>query len=183
MRHIGLILMAGAAAVALSSTFSRAQNQQQTPPDPCTAEGHRAFDFWEGTWEVSAWGQEAIAGRNHIEGIEKGCALFESWISSGGGTGVSVNYYNPVKEEWRQVWISNGSGGYSIDIAGGLDEEGAMALEGEIYYYAQNIKAPFRGKWSLQKDRSVRQTFHQQNTQTGEWALWFDGRYVKAEDE
>jgi len=147
------------------------------PPPPCTAdENFRAFDFWVGDWEVTTWpGGGAIGGHNRISPVEGGCALEERWTNSQGGTGRSLNYYNPNTGKWRQLWVA---GGYSIDIVGGL-KDGAMALEGTIYYYRQNNSVPFKGTWTPQPDGSVRQFFEQYNAETKEWAVWFDGKYVR----
>ena len=44
--------------------------------------------------------------------------------------GMSMNYYDSLTEKWRQVWIASN---YSIDIGGGLNEVGAMVLEGQLH--------------------------------------------------
>ena len=56
----------------------------------------------------------------------------ENWTNAKGGQGSSMNYYDPVEGQWRQLWVA---GGYSIDYTGGLDENGAMVLSGKINYY------------------------------------------------
>ncbi len=165
-------------ALCIGSSAVIAQQQSQTPtPPPCTAdENFRAFDFWIGEWEVTPWAGGAVQGNNVIRSEEGGCLLTEHWTNIQGGTGQSINFYNPNTGKWRQVWVA---GGYSIDIEGGL-KGGAMALEGTIYYYAQKNSVPFKGTWTPQEDGSVRQHFEQFNAETNEWATWFDGRYVKA---
>lgn len=174
------------AVIALAGMFAASANARQAatptapatpPPPPCTLdENFRAFDFWVGDWEVSTWpGGGAIGGHNKISAVEGGCALEERWTNSSGGTGRSLNYYNPNTGKWRQLWVA---GGYSIDIVGGL-KNGAMVLEGTIYYYAQKNSVPFKGTWTPQPDGSVRQFFEQYNAETKEWAVWFDGKYVR----
>lgn len=164
-------------ATSLAGTSGIAQEASQTPPPPpCTQdENFRAFDFWIGEWEVTPWAGGDIAGHNRIAPAEGGCMLTENWTNTQGGTGRSINYYNPNTGKWRQLWIA---GGYSLDIEGGL-KNGAMALEGTIYYYAQKSSVPFKGTWTPQEDGSVRQHFEQYNPENKEWATWFDGRYVK----
>lgn len=171
-----LVKSTALAAFIIAPTVSAQQQSQTPPPPPCTQdENFRAFDFWLGTWEVTPWAGGAVAGQNVIRSEEGGCVLTEHWTNAQGGTGQSINFYNPNTGNWRQVWVA---GGYSIDIEGGL-KDGAMALEGTIYYYAQKNSVPFKGTWTPQEDGSVRQHFEQFNAETKEWATWFDGRYVK----
>jgi len=89
---------------------------------------------------------------------------------------MSLNYYNPVRNEWRQLWVSAGE--YSIDYSGGL-VDGAMVMVGELYNYGSDEAFDFRGSWSENGDGSVRQFFEQYNDETGIWEVWFDGRYVR----
>jgi len=164
-----------ASAIFLSTTLGTAA-QQTPPPNPCaTDDNFRSFDFWVGEWEVTPWAGGAIAGHNNIQVIENGCAVMENWTNSQGGTGRSINYYNPITEKWRQIWVSTG---YSIDIEGGI-KDGAMALEGEIHYYGNKTNLPMRAKWTPQEDGTVRQFFEQWNPQTETWDVWFDGKYTR----
>ena len=171
------ILVASSILLSALTTGLNAQEQSQAPtPPPCTSDDNfRAFDFWIGEWEVTPWAGGAIAGHNVIQSEENGCLLTEHWSNVQGGTGQSINFYNPNTGKWRQLWVA---GGYSIDIEGGL-KDSAMALEGTIYYYAQKNSVPFKGTWTPQEDGSVRQHFEQYNAETKEWTTWFDGRYVK----
>lgn len=140
--------------------------------------GFTAFDFWVGSWDVTDNTTGNVAGSNRIEKIEAGCVVMEHWTSVGGGTGTSLNYYNPVTDVWRQLWVS--AGRYSIDIVGGL-QNGAMVLTGELHNFVGNSSIPFRGTWTPQDDGSVRQFFEQFNAETNVWDPWFDGRYVRTE--
>lgn len=176
MTFSNTVAAASLATLLLAPLASAQQESQTPPPPPCSQDDNfRAFDFWLGTWEVTPWAGGAVAGKNTIRSEEGGCVLTEHWTNVQGGTGQSINYYNPNTGKWRQVWVA---GGYAIDIEGGL-KEGAMALEGTIYYYAQKNSIPFKGTWTPQEDGSVRQHFEQFNAENKEWATWFDGRYVK----
>lgn len=178
MKNHARIAKTVAGAICISAALasgSIAQNAQP-PQSPCqTDENFRAFDFWVGYWEVTPWAGGQVAGHNKIESVENGCAVMESWTNAGGGTGRSVNFYNANTGKWRQLWVSNG---YSIDIEGGL-KNGAMALEGSIFYYGPKNTVPFKGTWTPQADGSVRQLFEQWNAETNEWTVWFDGKYVR----
>jgi hypothetical protein len=136
----------------------------------------REFDFWVGAWDVYDNADGNRAGTNTIEALHGGCVLVETWAGAGGGGGTSINYYDSVRGTWRQHWVSVN---YSIEIEGGLDDEGRMALVGELHNYRQRVAIPFRGTWTPQPDGSVRQLFEQQDPATGEWQVWFDGRYER----
>jgi len=150
----------------------------QTPPPPCRYEIYRAFDFWLGEWEVFDLDDKKV-GENKISARENGCLMLEEWTSASGGTGQSYNFYDPGMKKWRQIWVS---GFGTIDYAGGLNDDGAMALEGEIAM-RNATTAPFRGIWTLQDDGSVRQHFDQYNSETEKWDVWFVGIYRAKETE
>lgn len=152
------------------------------PPAPfCeTGEGFGDWNFWVGQWTVySNDGERTFQGINSITKHYNGCLLMENWVGAQGGDGFSINYYNPIKGEWRQVWVG---GGYSIDYTGGLNGDGAMVLNGFIYGYGAGTTTPFRGIWTAQENGDVRQFFEIHNAE-GEWSTWFDGRYVKQETD
>jgi len=137
--------------------------------------GFSDFDFWVGEWDVFESTGTTQVGENSIKKMESGCMIMESWTSANGGTGTSLNYFNPVTNEWRQVWVS--AGRYSIDIVGGI-RAGSMVLEGSIYNFAGAVW-DFRGSWTPNADGSVRQFFEQYNHDSEQWDPWFDGIYKK----
>lgn len=149
----------------------------QPKPHDCQASPpHRQFDFWIGQWEVRD-PAGTLAGNNAIAPVQNGCALREQWTSVRGGSGESLNYYDPGAGQWRQLWLD---AGYSIiDIAGALDDTGSMVLEGRIYYLGSGQSHPFRGTWTLLEDGRVRQFFQQQDDE-GAWQTWFEGFYSRA---
>ena len=136
-----------------------------------------AFDFWLGDWQVRAANGTDIVGTNSIKKAALGCAVMENWRASGGGQGVSINYFNPNSGIWRQVWA--GGAGYAIDISGGLTNTGEMLLTGEIFYYRDGRTAPFRGTWTPNKDGTVRQFFEEYDKTANTWQPWFDGIYTR----
>jgi hypothetical protein len=145
------------------------QNQSCT-----SSEEFNDFDFWLGSWDVFDPAGNQV-GTNKIEKHEDGCLIMETWAGAGGSSGMSLNYYNPVRDEWRQLWVSAGE--YAIDYTGGM-VDGAMVMVGELYNYGSDETFDFRGSWSENGDGSVRQFFEQYNDETGMWETWFDGRYV-----
>lgn len=158
-------------------------NAQQTSPaatSQCTGSESpwRDFDFWIGNWEVYDPNTGNKVGDNRIEKRENGCLILENWKSIAGGSGISMNFYDPLEKKWRQVWQSAPA---FIDYSGGLDEQGRMQLEGAIYYNASGQSAPFRGRWTAQDDGSVLQEFWQYDATSDNWNSWFVGEYRRSE--
>ncbi len=134
---------------------------------------HREFDFWLGDWEVTDRTGETRYGVNRISRESGGCLVLEDYTSAGGLTGKSINYYDPVSARWHQHWVDSSS---SIIRLSGELRDGAMVLEGTIYYLASGKTAALRGVWTPLGDGRVRQFFEQAN-EDGEWKTWFDGYY------
>ena len=155
-----------------------ATDTQEAPKSPCESmEEFNQWDFWVGEWKVYSNDEKrAFQGSNRISKHHKNCLIMENWTSAQGGTGSSMNYYDPVEKQWRQLWVA---GGYSIDYTGGLDDNGAMVLNGKINYYKQGKSFPFRGSWTPNEDGSVRQFFEQFDEEKQSWNVWFDGLYIK----
>lgn len=171
-RALVSMLLATGLAVAEDAADTTAP---PTPAKICSEDPRfNAFDFWLGQWNVYATGGDTLGGTNTIEKVEYDCLITESWKSAQGTTGFSMNYFNPVNGLWRQVWVSNG---YSIDYSGGLDDSGAMRLEGSIYDYTQGKSSPFRGTWSAEPNGHVRQLFEVFDQDADKWGVWFDGDY------
>lgn len=152
---------------------------QSAPSPGCHGEMHDDFDFWLGEWNVYAPDDGAYQGHNSVSKSQGGCLVTERWNGAGGSTGESLNAYDPLAGAWRQVWVSPDS---FIDYTGGLDETGAMVLEGEIFYPGNGTRAAFRGTWTPLADGTVRQHFQQQG-EDGEWADWFIGIYVRESED
>lgn len=177
-----ILFTLGVSALCLVSAAAIAQETPAAPQPFCeNNEGFSDWDFWVGDWNVYT-NDEArrFQGTNSITRHYNNCLLKEDWKGAGGGGGFSVNYYNPIKNEWRQVWVANG---YSIDYAGGLDDNGSMVLEGTIYNYRQKTTNRFRGIWTPQKNGDVIQHFDVHNADDDTWNAWFEGRYVRKETD
>lgn len=165
------------------SSHASAQQQTAPPPPPPYCEnnpGFNDFDFWVGEWNVySNDGNRVFAGTNSITKHYHNCLIKEHWVSANGG-GFSINFFNPVRDEWRQVWVANG---YSINYAGGLDDDGAMLMEGEIDGYQSSTSTRFRGRWTAEENGDVIQRFETWDAESENWTLWFEGRYVRKETD
>jgi len=145
----------------------------QTPPPPVNHD----FDFWLGNWAVTTPDGKP-AGTNRIESIAGGYALLENWTgdpAAGGGTGKSLNAFNPAKKQWQQFWVGSGSG--VLELAGGLDAQGRMVLSGERTTHSGRVID--RITWTPNADESVRQLWDESSDGGKTWQVVFDGHYVK----
>jgi hypothetical protein len=171
------LFLTAAAVFAASGGNAMAMQNNDTaakPPPPCSSDLFHQFDFWIGEWEVFGPAGKK-AGDNVISVEEYGCLLVERWTNTGGGTGQSYNFVDLATNKWRQVWVSKGA---TIDYSGGLNEDGAMHLVGEIAYPNGN-KADFMGTWTLNEDGTVTQYFQQYDSEKEVWNDWFTGTYKK----
>jgi hypothetical protein len=147
----------------------------QETPTPCLEGGaYDQFDFWVGEWDVFT-PDGVRAGSNRIEKVAAGCLVVEHWTSAAGGTGNSLNFYHPARQQWIQVWV-DGQGGV-IEVAGEFTD-GAMRFGGE-HVYPDGRREAFRMRFTPQADGSVRQFIEQSKDEGTTWYVWFDGRYVR----
>lgn len=166
------IRRAGLAGLVCVGAFAApgAARAQQAPPG-CTAPEHEQFDFWLGEWEVTNLAGEVV-GTNTITSGVAGCAIHERWQGARGGTGVSLNAYDPRTESWHQTWV--GSGGLVLRLEGGLDD-GSMVLEGELPEGDGTVR--HRITWTPQGDGTVRQVWDTSTDGGRAWETGFDGTY------
>jgi hypothetical protein len=75
----------------------------------------RQFDFWIGEWDCfNPDGRKD--GTSVIERFAGGCGILENWTDIFGGTGKSINFYDPADGKWFQYWI--GQNGIPVRFAG-----------------------------------------------------------------
>jgi hypothetical protein len=161
---------------------AHAQENPESAPaprtSPCARDTFRQFDFWVGDWDVrDADGK--FAGENRISSEENGCAIVEHWKSVNGGSGQSLNYYDPAANRWKQEWVGLG---LILHMEGGL-RDGAMIMEGPLQYIGQERETRLRGTWTLLADGRVRQLFEESTDGGKTWSLWFDGYYTRRANE
>ena len=156
--------------------FPKLVDQVKRTARPCeNLPVYRQFDFWVGEWDVSIPSGRK-AGTNTIQKIAGGCALLENWSSlSGVSTGESLNYYDPAKKKWVQIWAD--SSGEIIPTEGEL-KDGAMRLEGELIG-RDGKKSLYRGTWTPLDDGRVHQFLEESKDGGKTWNTWFDGYYKR----
>jgi hypothetical protein len=98
------------------------------PRSPCAAPSYREFDFWLGQWNVFNSAGEQV-GTNAVTAELDGCVVTESWTSSTGGRGRSINTYDVETGKWHQTWVTQFTLGH-LRLSGGL-VDGVMTMHGE----------------------------------------------------
>lgn len=143
-------------------------------PPVCEGAGRRRdFDFWLGDWQVVG-PRGKVVGENRIQAIHGGCALLESWQAASGVAGSSLNFYDPTRKKWRQLWVDRQGG--IIELAGEL-VGAAMVLEGTSLQPGGLLRK-IRGTWTPTAEGKVRQVFEE--AFDGEaWQVTFDGLYSR----
>jgi hypothetical protein len=175
MRRVtGIVAGIVLAAVAAPPARVEAQAPPASPPPDCSGPEHREFDFWLGTWDVTAQGKPA--GTNAITADLKGCVLVEQWTASSGGRGTSLNYYDRRTRSWHQAWIDDRGG--SLRLEGGL-RDGRMVMQTRPSPDAKADAAVHRITWSPESGGSVRQVWETSKDGGKTWSTLFDGTYVK----
>lgn len=138
----------------------------------CEEPERRQFDFWLGAWRVE--GAQGLAGHNRIESIEGGCALLEHWRGASGGSGTSLNVFDPVARQWHQTWVDRD--GTVLRLAGHWDGT-AMVLAGTLPDPGTGAPLAQRIRWTPNADGSVRQHWQARGRDGTTWTTVFDGIY------
>ncbi|GIX17617.1 MAG: hypothetical protein KatS3mg119_1803 [Rhodothalassiaceae bacterium] len=167
----------GRAAILAMLLLAGGPADARQRPNPCRIDpAYRAFDFWLGSFTVAPFAEpERVVGHNRISLAADGCALLEQWEGASGGHGVSISRLDPITRRWAHHWAAPGC---VIDLEGGPDDSGAMVMTGTISYADARGTRPFTGRWAPLGDGQVRQTFREQDPETGTWRPWFDGLHV-----
>lgn len=135
---------------------------------------HRQLDFWVGDWTVVNPKGEQV-GANHITRLENGFVILEEWTSAAGGSGRSLNYFDPADKKWKQVWVDARGGVVRYE---GTFKDGAMNFTG-VYILPDGRTEIARATLTPQPDGKVRQFIEHSKDEGQTWYTYFDGTYVK----
>lgn len=162
--RLHILLGLGALLLTFLSTATSAQNNAK----PCSSPTHRAFDFWVGEWEVTTPARASWKASSSISLANDGCSIHESYVTPGGYTGKSINFYDTAREVWHQTWIDNQGSTLYLE---GNPESGAMILS----------DASSRITWTVLPDERVRQLWESTEDGGETWKIAFDGYYQRVE--
>lgn len=146
---------------------------QAKGPPPCASAEHHQFDFWIGEWTVTDSAGKQL-GTSEIQSVSGGCGLLENWHDLKGGSGKSLNMYEPAAGHWTQTWV--GSGGSVLRFAGAL-RDGKMVLTGDRDTPRGHVWD--RIAWAPLPDGRVRQTWDLSTDHGTTWKTTFDGYYSR----
>ena len=154
-----------------------AQSLAQT--SPCgQLEIFTKLDFWVGEWKVlNPDGSEA--GHNKITKVLDGCTILEEWTGAGVSRGKSLNFYNPQKKVWQQVWIDNFSNPLYFD---GETRPDSMIYRGTSVT-GNGTKVINEMTLSKVSENQVRQLWRQSYDEGKTWNTAFDGQYHRVKTE
>ena len=142
---------------------------------PCEHDDrYRALDFWIGDWEVFMGDQPV--GRNRIRKLQRGCIVHESWTSASGGTGESINFFDPKTQKWTQHWVDENGG--VVWYAGGPRGNG-VHMVGENIDSEGKVKAA-RVTLTPNSDGTVHHLIEHSEDGGDTWMTWFDAVYRPA---
>ncbi len=148
--------------------------------EPCMhSDVARQLDFWVGQWDVyNPQGQQV--GVNEVQRLLKGCLLLENWTGAGGSSGKSMNYFDPLRETWRQVWVSDQ--GNVLDYRHGEFHDDRMVFIGLRLDQAGDTVQDRLTFVHVSPD-TVRQVFEASSDGGGTWNTTWVGIYVRRSEE
>ena len=127
------LLLSLTSFTSLCAQSSNSSKPPMLPPHPCKSdlEYHR-LDFWVGTWDVYDNHDGTLNGRDVVEKIVGGCAIVENWKEAdGSGEGKSLFYYQSVKKQWKQVWVTDAGPIKEKQLIEEM-KDGGVRFQGEI---------------------------------------------------
>ena len=148
--------------------------QQPAPPPACTADAHRALDYWISEWTVADSTGRPIA-ESSITRVSEGCAIAEHWRPLRGKPGRSLSWYEPRDQQWHQQWIDGSGWMARFD---GNPEDGEMVLT-EVAHPATPTQPISRMRYVKRPGGVVRQVLWQSKDGGATWALGFVGDYSR----
>jgi opacity protein-like surface antigen len=157
-------------ALAFVVSTAASASAQATSPCPSDPQRHH-FDFWIGQWDVMTKEGKQV-GTSRIESISGGCAILENWSAGRGGSGKSINAYNPALKQWQQYWV--GSDGGILDYQRSEFDGKSM-----IFFITDAAKPSARQRLTFtpQDEKTVRQHSEKSVDGGATWTTEYDFYY------
>jgi len=143
---------------------------------PCEQDArHRGLDFWVGDWQVVDGDGQAV-GTNRVEKSQSGCLIEEHWTSARGGSGQSMNYFDPSDGLWKQNWVDQG---------GGVVQYEGEVEDGVLHYRGRHIRRD--GTVTMARvvlepigEGRLHHLIEHSSDDGMTWSTYFDGTYIPA---
>lgn len=134
----------------------------------------KQFDFWVGEWDVFNT-QGRKTGTSIIQSIAAGCGVLENWTDVFGGSGKSINFFDPNDKKWYQYWV--GQNNAPLRYSGSYSD-GALRYIGEPA--VTNGKTILTRLTFLNVDaNTVRQLSEKSDDDGKTWTTVYDFKYVR----
>jgi hypothetical protein len=140
---------------------------------PCSTAEYRQFDFWVGSWTVTARKSGRLAGTNNVTKPYGKCVVMEHWAGVRGLHGSSFNTYDAGRRVWHQTWVDDQ--GTLLLLDGGL-RSGSMVLQG-VTVGTDGKSTLNRIIWTPLRNGTVRQHWTISIDAGRTWTDAFDGIY------
>lgn len=128
-----------------------------TPVSACRAHPFRAFDFWQGDYELLDQAGGASIGVDILRKDLRGCVLRESFTGTDAIRGRSISAYDRRTRTWRQTFVSALGTVFRLD---GGPVDNAMVLVGSRLFPlggGQTFPVVERATWRPLDDGNVSQ--------------------------
>jgi hypothetical protein len=170
-----LILFCALQPPAPAQTAAPPAQGAKGPNRPCMQRAeYRQFDFWVGEWD--AYGPRGRkGGTSVVERFADGCGILENWTGALGGSGKSINFYDPRAGRWFQYWI--GADGNPQRFSGTY-EDGALRYEGEPFTRGGRRFVTRLTFFDVDAN-TVRQLSEQSGDGGKTWSTVYDLKYVR----
>lgn len=89
----------------------------QDRPKPCSSPDYRQLDFWVGEWSLEYDRPDGTVGTasNTVTSEDFGpCVIVEQFAMPNGYRGASHSIYDREKKQWRQMWVDNQGGTFTL---------------------------------------------------------------------
>lgn len=173
MTNMTRLLLRAFILLVVAAAVPAAGAQQTPPPSPCTTDEFRRFDFWIGEWVVTNVKGDTI-GSSRITSVSRGCAVLEEWKDRSGGSGTSINFWEPATSRWNQLWVGGAGGILRLE---GDYRDGAMELTGKTPRQTSSGSVLDRIRWTAAGDGSLQQLWLLSTDGGTSWRESFRGIY------
>jgi len=134
----------------------------------------KQFDFWVGEWDVFN-PQGRKVGTSLIQSIAGSCGLLENWTDTFGGTGKSINFYDPNDHKWYQYWVGQNN---SPTRYSGTYSDGALRYIGEPTVSSGKTTLTRLTFFNIDAN-TVRQFSESSDDEGKTWTTVYDFKYVR----